>query len=392
MKPLDDKRFRISLKKPFSHMLYALGARAFFMMPERMAKTPASEQTKETVGLGPYRFLASEWVSGAFAAWAKFDKYVPRQEPSQYFSGGKVVNTERVEWIVQPDAATAAAALQSSEVDWVEWPLIDLLPMLKRAAGIEVKMLDRFGYLAVLAVNHRYPPFDNPKLLRALLPAVDQKAYVQAVVGEQTDFGRYPVGFFTSGTPMANKAGLEVLSGPRNIALAKKLVAESDYRDEPILLMSPTDWPAIHQLAQVTYGLFLDLGLNVELVAMDFGSLASRRANSLPPDKGGWNSFCMIWNGLTASNPGSSYPLRANGKGGSFGWLTDETLETLRQQWFDAPDLPAQYAISEQIQRRAFEIVPFMPLGQVFLPTAFRKNVTDIVQCSVPLFWGVKKN
>ena len=33
MKPLDDKRFQIRLKKPFSHMLYALSARQCFMMP-----------------------------------------------------------------------------------------------------------------------------------------------------------------------------------------------------------------------------------------------------------------------------------------------------------------------------------------------------------------------
>jgi peptide/nickel transport system substrate-binding protein len=390
MKPLDDKRFQIRLKKPFRQMLYGLGARNCFMMPERMAKTPASEQIKESVGSGPYRFLAREWVSGARAACAKFDKYVPRQEPPQYFSGGKVVNVDRVEWIVQPDPATAAAAVQTGEVDWVEVPLIDLLPMLKRAGGVEVKRLDRFGYLGVLAFNHLYPPFDNPKLLRALLPAVDQKAYVRAVVGEQTDLGRYPVGFVTDGTPMANKAGLEVLSGPRDIVVAKKLVAESGYKGEPILLMALTDYPAIGQLAQVTHSLFV-LGLNVEFIAMDFGTMISRRANSSPPGKGGWNSFCTLWGGLSASNPGSSYPLRANGKGGWFGWPTDERLEELRQQWFDAPDLAAQQAICEQIQRRAFEIVPFMPLGQWFQPSAFRKNVTDIVQCYVPLFWGVKK-
>jgi peptide/nickel transport system substrate-binding protein len=391
MKPLDDKRFQIRLKKPFSQMLYALGARACFMMPERMAKTPASEQIKEYVGSGPYRFLAKEWVSGVQAVWAKFDKYVPRQESPQYFSGGKVVNIDRVEWIVQPDAATAAAALQTGEVDWVEWPLIDILPTLKHADGVAVKTLDRFGYLGVLAFNHLYPPFDNPKLLRALLPAVDQEAYVQAVVGEQTDLGRYPVGFFTSGTPMANKAALEVLSGPRDLALAKKLVAESGYRGEPILLMAPTDLPPPLRLAQVTHNLFLKLGLNVEFLAMDGGSMVSRRANSSPPDKGGWNSFCTVWSGLTVSNPGSSYPLRANGKGGWFGWPTDELLEDLRQQWFDAPDLATQQAVCEQIQRRAFETVPFMPLGQVLLPAAFRKNVTDIVSCSLPLFWGVKK-
>jgi peptide/nickel transport system substrate-binding protein len=59
---LDDRRFQIRLKKPFRQMLYGLGARSCFMMPERMAKTPASEQVKETVGSGPFRFLPARRV------------------------------------------------------------------------------------------------------------------------------------------------------------------------------------------------------------------------------------------------------------------------------------------------------------------------------------------
>jgi len=379
------------LKKPFRQMTYALGARNCFMMPERMARTPASEQIKEYVGSGPYRFLIDEWVSGAHAAWQRFDQYMPRQEKPSYFAGGKVVNFDRVEWLVQPDPATAAAALQKGEVDWVELPLIDLVPMLKNSPGVEVKVFDPFGWLMIIAFNHLHPPFDNPRLLRALLPAVDQGEFIQAVVGDQSDLGRAPVGFFTDNYPMANTAGLEALTGKRDVALAKRLVAESGYKGEPILLMSPTDQPAISQLTHVTRSLFQSVGLNVDYRSMDWATQVSRRANQGPPDKGGWNAFCTLWGGLTVSNPGSSYPLRANGKGGWFGWPTDETLEALRQNWFDAPDLPAQKTIAAAIQRRAFEVVPFMPLGQVFQPTAFRSNVSDIVKAAIPLFWGVRK-
>ena len=65
---LDDRRFQVRLKKPFRQMLYGLGARQCFMMPERMAKTPSSEQVKEMIGSGPFRFLPGEWISGARAA------------------------------------------------------------------------------------------------------------------------------------------------------------------------------------------------------------------------------------------------------------------------------------------------------------------------------------
>jgi peptide/nickel transport system substrate-binding protein len=256
---------------------------------------------------------------------------------------------------------------------------------------VEVKVFDPYGWLGCMAFNHLYPPFDNPRLLRALLPAIDQKTFVESMVGDQSDLGRVPVGFFTDNYPMANKAGMEVLTKPRDVALAKKLVKEAGYKGEPILLMSPTDQPALMQLGQVTRSLFQEVGLNVDFQAMDWGSLVSRRANQNPPDKGGWNSFCTLWGGLTVSNPGSSYPLRANGRAGWFGWPTDEKLEALRQDWFDAPDLAAQKSIAQQIQLRAFEVIPFMPLGQIFQPTAFRSNVTDIVKAAIPLFWGVKK-
>src|ERR1700722_3032449 len=119
---MDDRRFQVLLKKPFSQMLYGLGARSCFMMPERMARTPSSEQVRETIGSGPFRFLPAEWISGARAAYARFEGYVPRQEPPSFYAGGKVANFERVEWIVEPDPATAAAALRKGEVDWIEQP------------------------------------------------------------------------------------------------------------------------------------------------------------------------------------------------------------------------------------------------------------------------------
>jgi peptide/nickel transport system substrate-binding protein len=392
VKPLDDKRFQLRLKRPFRQMLYAFGQPGLFIMPERMAKAPATQQIKEYVGSGPYRFLRDEWVSGSHAAWARNEKYVPRQEPPEYLSGGKVAHFDRVEWTVQKDPATAAAALQTGEVDWIEQPLNDLAPMLRQSPGVKVEVFDPLGSLGVLAFNHLYPPFDNPKLLRALLPAVDQKEYLAAAIGEQKELGKYPAGFFTVGSPMASTAGLDALSSPRDLARARQLVQESGYKGEKIILMSPTDQALLQQLAQVTNSLFKSLGLNVEYQAMDWGTLVSRRAKMDPPESGGWNSFCTTWAGLAVSNPGSSYPLRGNGKKGWFGWPTNEKIEALRVDWFNAPDVAAQQKICKQIQLEAFESIPFMPLGQVFYPTAYRTDLSGFVKCAQMLFWGVQKS
>lgn len=55
----------------------------------------------------------------------------PRPVKLEFFSSGKHVYVDREERQVMPDPAIAAAALQRGEVDCVEWPLIDLIPMLK---------------------------------------------------------------------------------------------------------------------------------------------------------------------------------------------------------------------------------------------------------------------
>ncbi len=388
---VDDRRFQIRLKKPFRQMLYGFGARSCFMMPERMAQTPASEQVKETIGSGPFRFLPGEWVSGAHAGYSRFDGYVPRQEPPSFYAGGKVAHFERVEWIVQPDSATAAAALQKGEVDWVEQPLIDLCPMLRTSPDVVVAVNDPFGWQPIIALNHLTTPFDNPKLRRALLPALDQKAFITAVIGEQAELGRVPGGYFADGQPMASHVGLEVLTRPRDLALAKRLVAEAGYGGEKIVLLSASDRPVYSQVSLVARDLFQKLGLTVDFQAMDWGTVVTRRTSKNPTDKGGWSAFITALDGVTVTNPGGNFALRGSGQKAWFGWPTDEKLEELRDAWFDAPDLASQKALAEQIQLRGLETLPYIPLGQMFQPTAFRSDIKDIVKSMFPLFWGVHR-
>ena len=388
---IDDKKFEIRLKKPCPQLLFGLGARQSFIMPERHALRPGNEQVTESIGSGPFRFLKDEWVSGARAAYAKFDFYVPRQEPPVHFAGGKVANFNRVEWIVQPDPATAAAALQKGEVDWLEQPLIDLCPMLAKSPGCYTKVVDPGGWLMFMQLNHLNPPFDNPKVRQAIIVALDQQAFIEAVVGDQRDLSIVPTGLFAPTMPMSNNAGMENFTRPRDIERAKKMIAESGYKGEPAMIMSPSDQPALAQLSEVARELFQKIGLKVDYQTMDWGSVVTRRANQNPLDKGGWGAFISVMSPLTSANPGSMLILRGNGRQGWFGWPTDPRLEVMREEWFDAPDLAAQKIIAEQIQSHYFETVNFLPLGRMRQPMAFRSDIKDVVSASFPVFWGMRR-
>jgi peptide/nickel transport system substrate-binding protein len=387
---LDDRRFRIRLRKPFPQMLYALGASNCFIMPDRLARTPSTQPVSEFIGSGPFRFLRDEWVSGSHAMYGKFEKYLPRAEPPNFLSGGKVVHFDRVEWTIQPDPGTALAALQTGEVDWIEQPLFDLLPTLARSPGVSVAQTDPFGLIGHILLNHLQPPFNNARLRRALLPAIDQHEYVAAVLGDQTRYAQLPVGFFTAGSPLANDVGMDALTGPRDIGLARKLVAASGYAGEPVLLMAPTDQPQMHAMAEVTGSLFRQLGLNVQEVAMDWGTLLTRRTVSKPLGQGGWSAYNSRLSGLGAANPGST-ALRSNGLKASPGWPDDPALETARDAWFNAIDPADQRTAAMQVQAEAFRSVPYIPLGQWSQPTAYRSDLTGMLQSANRLFWNVRR-
>jgi peptide/nickel transport system substrate-binding protein len=190
---------------------------------------------------------------------------------------------------------------------------------------------------------------------------------------------------------MATHAGLEVLTRPRDLPLAKRLVAEAGYRGETAVLLSASDRPVYSQVSQVTRALFEAVGLTVDFQSMDWGSVVTRRTSQNPTDKGGWSAFITALDGVTVSNPGGNFALRGSGQKAWFGWPTDDKLESLRDAWFDATDLASQKAIAEQIQLRGLETLPYIPLGQIFQPTAFRSDIKDIVKAMFPLFWGVRR-
>src|SRR5580658_16627 len=255
MTTIDDRTSEIRLKRPYGHMLYGLGATTCFIRPERLAKTDAFTAITDQTGSGPFRFEPSEFLTGSRAVYTRHERYVPRQETAKMWAGGKMAYFDRVEWHMLPDPAIAAAALQKDEVDWVERPLFDLLPKLKSSPGVKVELVDPVGFFAILTLNNGVPPFDNPKLRAALLPAINQQDFMAAVVGDQPGLSRAGTGMFTPGSPFASDAGMAVLNGKRDIDLAKRLVAESGYKGEKIVLMSP-EIPESHAMAEITNATF----------------------------------------------------------------------------------------------------------------------------------------
>jgi peptide/nickel transport system substrate-binding protein len=131
-------------------------------------------------------------------------------------------------------------------------------------------------------------------------------------------------------------------------------------------------------------------GINVDVQSMDWGSVIQRRTSKAPVDKGGWSVFFTSFFGVDQFTPATHLGLRGNGEAGWFGWCNSPRLEQLRDAWFQAPDLAAQKAIAVQMQQQAFADVPYLPTGEYYQPTAYRKGVSGVLK-GMPVMWNVKK-
>ncbi len=388
-----DKVIRFRLKRPFPMLPDALGkvgVNTAVIMPERLALTPGATQVTEMVGSGPFRFVAAERVSGAQAVYAKFDGYVPRpQGVTSLLAGPKIVHVDRVEWHTIPDAATAASALQSGEMDWWEAASVDLTPALRRRPDITVRVQAYPGYAAAMRPNHLQPPFNNPGIRRAIMGGILQSDYMTAAAGEDRALWR-EIGFFHPDGLMASDAGMTALTGPRDLDAVRRAVAEAGYAGERTVVLGGTDRPIISAMSEVAADMLRKVGMNVDYQAIDWGSVLVRSNSREPVERGGWSVYVTGYYGSSIVSPAPHNWLRGNGAASAAGWPTSPRIESLRDAWFTAPDLAAQQKLARDLQIQAFQDVPYYPLGLIADVTAYRKTLSGVLP-GLMLFYNVQK-
>jgi peptide/nickel transport system substrate-binding protein len=395
MEAADAKTIALKLKEPYGLVLESLAKPSSlvpFMMPKRIAETPVDKAISEQIGSGPFKFVQSEFQPGVKAVYEKNRDYVPRAEPPSWTAGGKVVKVDRVEWLSIPDSQTATNALQSGEIDFMEVAPYDMLPILTADKTLVVRTLGKLGFQTIGRMNFLYPPFDNQKIRRAALLALNQKDVLDALVGNP-DYYQLCGAIYGCGTPLATDVGSETLVKGNGMAEAKRLLAESGYDGTPIVLMAATDVATLKAQPIVAAQLLRQAGFKVDVQASDWQTIVTRRASQKPPKEGGWNIFFTNWIGADILNPIAHVTLNGKGKnGGWFGWPDDPKMEELRDAYARAKTLEEQKKIADEIQVRTFEQVTYIPLGQYTGPSVWRKGLSGVLDgASVPVFWNIEK-
>lgn len=384
----DAKTFVIKLKQPFGILLQALGKPSStvpFIMPKRLADVPGTEQVKEVIGSGPYKFAANEYRPGEKLVYIKNLKYKPRNEAASGTTGAKIVNFDRLELVVIRDAQTQLNALIRGEVDVVTAPAAEQYATLRTQTGIQLVDLTPAGSQLFLRFNHVSKPFDDVKVRRAAMVALGQEEMLKTQVGVPGAM-RYCASVWPCGTPLASdKTGF--FDGKANPAKAAGMLKEAGYDGTPVVLLRPTDVPGITKLPLVAKQQLEAAGFKVDLQQMDWGSLLARRTK-----KNAWSAYMSWWAAVDVSNPLVAATANATGEKGWAGWQDDQPIEQMKLQFVQATSLAEQKRIAEKIQLRMIETASYVPLGQFALPAAASKNLSGFVPSDAQVFWGIKKN
>ncbi len=390
---IDDNSFKMVFKTPFPMVLDALSKPsgiAPFIMEKATAETPADKQVTEYIGSGPYVFKQDEYSPGSKIVYTKNTKYVPRSEPASGTAGGKQVFVDRVEWVILKDAQTMANAISNGEVDLIEWMPAEQYAAFKANPKLELVKPTPAG-LFDLHLNHLVPPFDNPKIAQAAIMAINQEALLRAQLVNK-DLYRTCTSIYPCDSALASSDSA-YFTGKPQFEAAKKLLKEAGYDGKPVVLLYPADFAVINKFPPVMAQLLKQAGFNVDMQAMDWSSLITRRTMKEPADKGGWNMFMTGWSSGDTMNPLFFPPLTGNGEKGWFGWPTDPKLEQLKTDFLKATDEAQRKKIAAEIQLEVYATGIFAPLGNFDFYSVLRKGVvTGLITAPVNVFWNLKKN
>ncbi|BBK30630.1 peptide/nickel transport system substrate-binding protein [Stella humosa] len=393
----DDKTFEWKLKEPYGLVIETLaktGTSLPAIMREKEALTDPFQQVKDMVGSGPFMFKTDEWVPGSKTVYAKFPDYVPRKEPPSGHAGGKVVKVDRVEFIWMSDPQTQQSALVAGEIDYLEAPQVDFLPILEATPDVKLFNHPASGSMGIIGINHLHPPFNNVKARQALFHILHMPDFLNTFIPDKK-LQKLCYSYFGCGTPMETDAGSEVYKSPKkDYKKAEALFKEAGYNGEPITILHATDHWYINPANLVMIQQLRKAGfLKLDVQALDWGSVVARRAKKEPPAQGGWNLYITGTSIVTSANPMTHVAIGMGCEKAWFGWPCDDKFEQLRRDWVAAPDLAKRKAVAVDLSKRAYDQVPYISFAQWSNPSAYRSDrLSGIVEApSFPIMWNIEK-
>jgi peptide/nickel transport system substrate-binding protein len=265
----DDHTAVFRLKRPYSPLLQRLDVVEASIIPKHIYATQdllAGEATRRPIGTGPFRFVS----------YTPADRVVLERNPA-YFRAG-LPGVDRLVFRIMPNAATAVAALEKGEIDYVGSVAGPEVERLRKTPGIAIVSGTggSGGSICedVLIPNLSRAPLGDLRVRRAIAMALDRQFIVDHVYFGQGRPATGPISHLLAWayTP-------DVRQYPHDLAAAARLLDEAGQkigRGGERFAITFTHASTQQRLAQAVREQLKAVSITVNLETLDFNAGVDR--------------------------------------------------------------------------------------------------------------------
>ncbi|MBQ2990229.1 MAG: glutathione ABC transporter substrate-binding protein [Clostridia bacterium] len=363
VKVIDDYTVQIITKEKCASLLYNLTHVDMGILSEKAVTEAGDSYATSPVGTGAYKFVS----------WKK-NQEIRLVRNDEYF--GEKAKVENLVIRIIPEGATMIAELQTGGVDIALNIGSQFVPMfMVPGTGIKLEQFSTFT-IKYLSFDQRIAPFNDARVRQAINYATNKDAIVKVAYSNCAE----PL----SGPLPKNINGFNDTLVPYeyNVAKAKELLAEAGYPDGFTTTLYISDKEIDNKLAVVLQAQLKDIGVNVDIQVIEWGTYLQKTAEGLPLFIMGWTTVTAdADNGLYANFHSSAW-----GSQGNRSFYKNEKVDEL----LDAGRAEFDQAARTKLYQDACQII-YDDAGWDFLAAelynlGLRENVQGFVPSSTTFF------
>jgi len=275
---VDPATVRINLSAPFAPLLATLTDRSGMMVSPKAAQAAGDKFGASPVCSGPFKFV--ERVAQ--------DRIVLERHDG-YWDKGRI-HFQRIVYLPIVDATVRLANLRSGQLDFIERVAPSDIPGLRNDGRFKIAKIVEIGYQGItinvgkseLAQKHALGK--DARVREAFEIALDRDGIVQVAMDGEAAKGNQWV------APTNRYYGRSAPIPKRDVARAKKLLAEAGVPNPTVTLMTPTTSDA-QRIAQVVQAMAKEAGFDVKIQATEFATSLNMA------DKGQFEAYVLAWSG-----------------------------------------------------------------------------------------------
>jgi peptide/nickel transport system substrate-binding protein len=335
VKKIDDYTISVHLNSPFTPFLYVFSEVWGGVVSKKVIEEIGNdEHSRAPVGTGPFKFV--EWVKGDRVILERNDDY--HGEKSQF---------KRLIVRAIPEDSVRTIELESGAIDMAYQVHVNDF---KRIEENPKLTLMRKNALRVqfMGFNCKKPPFDDRRVRRALVKALDIKGLQRAVYRGN---GYAPAGPLPIDMRYSDK-NLQVPD--QDIDGAKKLLEEAGVKDLKLSITTNEQKDRV-DAATIVQAQLDEIGVKAEISVLEYGAYSDKVDN-----KGDFDIAMYGWgNNLPDAEFALTRLYHTRGIGASnFTMFSDKAFDDLLDKGVKAPEGPEREAVYKDVQKLFLEEMP----------------------------------